>query len=126
MTRAPVLVVDDDAGLREILQLALTSEGYEVVVARDGVDALARIEQRQPRPILLDRMMPRMDALALADELRLRGLRSRIPMLLLTAANGASARAAQIEADGWLAKPFELPELLDKVDRLTAGVRRKR
>ena len=121
VSRVQVLIVDDDPGLREILELALAGEGYEVEVARDGLEALAKMEERPPRLILLDWMMPRMDAPSFASELRERGLRSRIPILLLTAANGAAQRAAQIEAEGWLAKPFELPKLFDEVERFTAS-----
>ena len=123
MTTA-ILVVDDDDGLREILELALLSEGYDVVAAGDGLAALEIIEERLPQLVLLDWMMPRMDGPAFAHELARRGLRPRIPILLLTAANAAPARAAQIAADGFLEKPFELPELLDEIDRLTsAGLR---
>jgi CheY-like chemotaxis protein len=116
---ARVLVVDDDDGLRAVIEAALLDEGYEVLVARDGLEALARIEQRPPRLVLLDWMMPRMDGPAFEAALRERGLRARIPILLLTATNRAPERAAQIRAESWLAKPFELPELLEAVERLT-------
>jgi len=119
VTSPPILLVDDDRGLREILEVALTSEGYEVIAARDGLAALDAIEQIIPAVVLLDWMMPRMDGPSFAAELDRRGLRARIPILLLTAANGAAMRAAQIQADAFLSKPFELPELLDTIDRLT-------
>lgn len=114
----PILVVDDDPGLREILELTLRSEGYEIVVARDGLDAMALIEERLPGLVVLDWMMPRLDGLGFAAELAHRGLRERVPILLLTAANAAENRAAQIEAAAVLAKPFELSDLLDTVERL--------
>ena len=116
--RRPILVVDDDAGLREILEMALRGEGYSVLVARDGLEALATIEDERPAVVLLDWMMPRLDGPGFAAELARRGLRGRVPILLLTAANGAEERAAQIRAESVLAKPFELPDLLDEVDRL--------
>jgi CheY-like chemotaxis protein len=119
--RRPILVVDDDPGLREILELALYSEGYSVLVARDGLEALATIEDELPSLVLLDWMMPRLDGPGFARELDRRGLRGRVPILLLTAANGAEERAAQISAESVLAKPFELPDLLGEVDRLAGA-----
>ena len=119
--KRPVLVVDDDSGLREILRLALETEGYEVIAVRDGLEALQQIERERPALVLLDWMMPRMDGPAFVAELEARGLRRRLPVLLLTAANGAHERGAKIAADGVVTKPFELPELLAEVDRLVAS-----
>lgn len=120
----PILVVDDDAGLREILELALQSEGYTVRVARDGLEGLAFVGEQVPGLVLLDWMMPRLDGPGFAAELARRGLRPGLPILLLTAANAAGERAAQIQADGVLAKPFELPDLLGEVDRLISPAHR--
>jgi two-component system response regulator MprA len=114
----PVLVVDDDSAIREILELALADEGYDVDLAGDGVEAIDKVNNKQPQLILLDWMMPRMDGEAFADELGRRGLRPAIPILMLTAAGNPEQKAARIGAEGFLTKPFELPTLLDEVARL--------
>ena len=114
----PVLVVDDDRAIREILEEALADEGYEVDLAGDGVEAIDKVNHRRPELILLDWMMPRMDGEAFADELDRRGLRPAIPILILTAAGNAQQKAERIGAEGYVTKPFELPRLLDEVARL--------
>lgn len=115
-----ILVVDDDPWIQQLLELVLADEGYTVVIANNGDEALAILDERQPSLILLDWMMPRMNGQQFARELSRRGLRSEIPVLLLTAAGGAPAKAALIGAEACLAKPFDLDELLDRVSQLLA------
>jgi two-component system, OmpR family, response regulator MprA len=111
-----ILVVDDDAGIQELLELALVGEGYDVLVARDGIDAFEKLRDIQPDLIVLDLMMPRMDGVTFARELRRRGY--RIPIMVLTAASRGEQRALALDADGYVAKPFSLPEFLGQVARL--------
>ena len=113
-----VLVVDDDRYLREVLQFALADEGYEVEVAGDGREALRRLEAEPPHLVVLDRVMPGLDGVAVAAELDRRGLRPAIPLLLLSAAIGPFW-PGQVQADAELAKPFDLDVLLGLVARLT-------
>ena len=115
-----VLVVDDDQGLQETLEAMLTLEGYRVVVASDGQEALDKLGDGQsdgglPHVILLDVVMPRMDGYAFAEELERRGLRSRLPIVLLTADARAEEKAARVGAEAFVEKPFEIDELLEKV-----------
>ena len=112
-----VLVVDDDAGLQETLQAALEFENYEVVIAEDGLVALEKLSTVTPNLILLDIMMPRMDGYTFAQELQRRGLRSSIPVIVLTADGRAQQKAALVGADGYLEKPFDIDEFLDQVER---------
>ena len=114
----PVLVVDDDAPIREVVDALLSEEGYEVVTAADGAAALARLRERPPGLILLDLRMPGMDGWAFARAYR-RSPGPHAPIVVLTAAREAAERAAQIGADGVLSKPFDLDELLDLVGRHT-------
>ena len=116
-----ILVVDDDPGIRELLELALNDEGYTVLVAGNGREALEHLGRHQPALIILDWMMPRMNGPELARELQRRGLRSRIRLLLLTAAGSPTAKAAGMRADACLAKPFDLYDLLKQVERLVGG-----
>jgi two-component system, chemotaxis family, chemotaxis protein CheY len=118
MLSKKVLVVDDDTSLQETLEAILDFEGYEVTVARDGLEALARLDETMPQLILLDLMMPRMDGYAFAEELAQRGLRPRIPILILTADGRADQKAQRVGAEGYLEKPFDVMTLLDKVSRL--------
>jgi CheY-like chemotaxis protein len=113
-----VLVVDDDAGMRETLAAALELDGYEIAVAPDGLEALGMVATFQPSLVVLDLMMPRMDGFTFAGELEAQGLRGRLPLLVLTADGRAQEKAARIGAEGWLAKPFDLAAFLERVSQL--------
>jgi two-component system response regulator MprA len=112
-----VLVVDDDASLRELIGEALRGEGYRVVDASDGLGAIEQVEAEAPSLILLDWMMPRMDGETFAAELRRRRPEASIPIVVMTAGGEARGRAASIQAAGFIRKPFELTQLLDEVAR---------
>jgi len=111
-----VLVVDDDEGVRELMVMALSSVGYEVVSAPDGAAALQLLATARPAVILLDLLMPTMDGWEFA---RLYEQRPgpHAPIIVLTAARDAQARAAEIKADAWLAKPFHLDALFACVEQ---------
>lgn len=116
-----VLVVDDDEGLQETLAMLLQGEGYHVLLASDGVEALEHLQNPQgarPAVILLDVMMPRMNGYELSEEMKRRGLRPGIPVVVLTADGRARQKAEQIGAEGYLSKPFDIPDLLDELERL--------
>ncbi len=120
---ARILVADDDRAIRESLTRALALEGYDVVEASDGAKALAAIELHKPDVAVLDVMMPNVDGLTVCRVLRAE--RNRVPVLMLTARTETSDRVAGLDAgaDDYLAKPFELDELLA---RLRALLRRTR
>jgi two-component system, response regulator, stage 0 sporulation protein F len=112
----PILVVDDDRGLREALVGLLEDEGHAVIAAGDGRAALQAIQISHPSLVLLDMRMPGLNGWDLARELTQRGI--TLPIVVMTAARDAAAWAAEIGAVAYLAKPFDLPELLDIVERL--------
>lgn len=114
---ATVLVVDDDDGVQVTVQSILEDEGYQVVVASDGLDALAKLDGFFPALILLDITMPRMDGYAFADELDRLGLRARIPIVVLTADGRAQQKAVRVGAVGYIHKPFTILALLEVVAR---------
>jgi len=116
-----VFVIDDDPWIHDVLTMVLEDEGYTVVNARDGQEALEQLDTHQPALILLDWMMPRMNALTFTQELRRRVPSPKIPIMLLTVDGNATAKAAQIGADAYLTKPFDLPILLDQVARVIEG-----
>jgi CheY-like chemotaxis protein len=116
--KGPILVVDDDPGIREFVELTLSDEGYEVKTAWHGAAALELAERFRPLVILLDMRMPVMDGWEFARQYRERP-GPHAPIVVVTAARDAIARAAQIAADGVLPKPFRLQQLLDVVDRFS-------
>ena len=118
---ATILVVDDDPLIQMTIGGILEDEGYTVVGAGDGLEALARLAELRPAAILLDITMPRMDGYAFATELARRGLREAVPVIVLTADGRAAEKAAQLGADGYLAKPFTLPTLLAEGARVAGG-----
>jgi two-component system response regulator MprA len=110
-----LLLVDDDAPIRRMLERTLTAEGYDVVAAADGGAALAAVERNVPDAIVLDVSMPGMDGLAVTRRLRAKGL--RVPILLLTARDAVHERVAGLDAgaDDYLVKPFDVDELSARV-----------
>lgn len=113
-----VLVVDDDPDILEALSEILEAEGFDIRRARNGKEALEKLEPDPPQLILLDLMMPVMDGWEFAQRLRQRPPRvANIPIIVLSADRNVSNKAAEIGAVGHLAKPFELNDLLDMVRR---------
>ncbi len=110
-----VLIVEDDPTLRRTVAEALQDVGYRVIGARDGVDALRVLESAAPWLILLDMGLPLMNGREFAHEVRRRNIKTKI--LVVTAALDAANLAKETDADGYIAKPFEVEELLDAVGK---------
>jgi len=108
------MVVDDDRKIRAMLRRSLTAEGYEVVTAADGYEALAAFEERQPDLVLLDVMMPGLSGIEVCKRIH---ERSTVPVLLVTAKDDVSDRVSGLDAgaDDYVVKPFALEELLARV-----------
>ncbi|MEI6044914.1 MAG: response regulator [Chloroflexota bacterium] len=109
-----VLVVDDEEDIRDFLTMSLSDEGYEVITAPHGAAALQQARQRPPQLILLDMRMPVMDGWEFSRAYREAPL-PHAPIIVLTAATDAAKFARQIQANGFLPKPFNLKELLKLV-----------
>lgn len=118
-----ILIADDDRAIREALSRALTLEGYDVVQAPDGAQALALMETSKPDVAVLDVMMPNVDGLTVCRVLRAE--RNRVPVLMLTARTETPDRVAGLDAgaDDYLAKPFDLDELLARIRALLRRAR---
>jgi DNA-binding response OmpR family regulator len=112
-----VLVVEDDLDLLLLMEMVLSEAGHRVRTAAEGRTALARVEEEMPDVILLDMRMPVMSGWEFAREFRTRHGRA-CPLVVVTAAENARLRATEVGADGWLAKPFDLDDLLALVSRL--------
>ncbi|WP_197041542.1 response regulator transcription factor [Chondromyces apiculatus] len=112
--RSPILVVDDDVEIREMLRLALSEEGYGVLCASDGAAALSLLDSEHPGLILLDMRMPVMDGWAFARAYAARP-GPHAPIVVITAAVDAGRWAREIGASAAIAKPFDLNRLIEAV-----------
>ncbi len=117
-TSGRILVVEDDGAVRRAVERALTFEGYDVLTARDGAEALATVLNESIDAIVLDVMMPIVDGLEAARRIRAR--RDTTPILILTARTEVSDREEGLDAgaDDYLVKPFALEELLARLRAL--------
>ncbi len=117
-----VLIAEDDREIREALERILRFEGYVTFTANDGAAALEAVTEHTPEVIVLDVMMPFVDGLAVCRRLRERG--DRTPVLMLTARHELRDRVDGLDAgaDDYLAKPFELEELLARIRALLRRV----
>jgi two-component system alkaline phosphatase synthesis response regulator PhoP len=113
-----ILLAEDEEHLREALKLNLELEGYEVTCAGDGVEALKAMENRYFDLIIMDLMMPELDGISAIQMIRLRN--ETVPILILSAKNASSDRVLGLKtgADDYLNKPFNLEELLLRVQKL--------
>jgi two-component system chemotaxis response regulator CheY len=117
--RRTILVVDDDtAVLRTVVEI-LAEEGYHLATATNGAEALDVLEKITPHLILLDMRMPVMDGWQFAQALR--GNQQAIPILVMTAAQDARKWAREIGASGYVAKPFDIGDLIDAIEHQLPG-----
>jgi len=112
-----VLVAEDDTTIREVLVEALSDDGYEVMAAANGADALRAIQTWRPALIILDVMMPDMDGHAFRARQRELRLAADVPVLVVSASRRAADHARELGAVAGIEKPFRLAELLDTVRR---------
>lgn len=113
-SRRNILVVDDDAALRNTLIEALEGEGYRTTSASNGLEALERLrgEKTPPAVILLDMMMPVMDGWAFRDEQQRDPQLAEIPVVVFSAQGNVKEMASEVSASAYLKKPVTLKELL--------------
>jgi two-component system response regulator MprA len=112
MSNKKILIVEDDANIRDVLKLALEFEGYEVVTAKNGKEGLDLLAETDPGLILLDLMMPIMNGWEFVDHLKEKNLYAKYPVIVVSA---YSERAKIIECRDFVQKPLELEELLTSV-----------
>ena len=110
-----VLVVDDNEAIREMIQQVLEVEGFRVSTAANGQEALEQIVEQPPAMVLLDLQMPVLDGWQ--TQARLRQERPELPVVFMTAGNRARVEAEKHHAAGYLAKPFNVTDLIDTVER---------
>ena len=113
MTR--ILIVDDDPAIRGLLVELLTDEGYQTLQAADGLEAIERARASSPSLVLMDLMLPVLDGAAATRTLKAEASTARIPIIAMSAGANLRLQADTLPADGVLAKPFDLDELLAEV-----------
>ncbi|MBS3800572.1 MAG: response regulator, partial [Thioalkalivibrio sp.] len=113
-----IMVVDDSITIRKVTARLLTRYGYDVVTARDGLDAVALLEERRPELILLDIEMPRMDGFEFAAHVREHPEFGDIPIIMITSRSGAKhrERAERLGVNGYLGKPYLENDLLNAIE----------
>ncbi|MBK8232762.1 MAG: response regulator [Candidatus Eisenbacteria bacterium] len=120
MERKRILVVDDEIYIVHILEFSLTMEGYEVVTAADGEEALKKIEEDRPDLVVLDIMMPKLDGYEVCRRIRRDEDHAQLPVILLSAKGRPVDREVGLEvgADDYIVKPFSPRRLLEKIREL--------
>ncbi|HVN89066.1 MAG TPA: response regulator transcription factor [Candidatus Binataceae bacterium] len=122
--RQKILIVEDEADIRELLRYSLTQEGFAVEEAADGAEALDRITRRAPDLVLLDLMLPRMSGLELCRRLRANVETAQIPVIVVTAKSAEVDRVLGLEmgADDYVVKPFSPREVVARVKAMLRRV----
>lgn len=120
MSGARIVVVEDEADIRRMLEFYLESEGFEVEGIANGGDAMARLEGDPPDALILDVMLPHHDGIEILGALRENAAWKEVPVLMLTAKAGEQdvVRAFDAGADDYVVKPFQLNSLVARVKRL--------
>lgn len=114
-----VLVIDDDPSILEVVEIALTERGYEVILADDGAEGLSRVERDRPDLVILDMVMPRRSGLMVLERLKQWGPNSP-HIIVLSASDHPKQREYALEcgAEAFLRKPVDIEVVADQVDQL--------
>lgn len=116
-TTLPILVIDDDQAMRNMLETVLLDEGYSVILARNGKEGLEMVDRQRPALVLLDLMMPVMDGWQFLEAIKARPEYSDLPILLLSASRQIASTARDNPVKAYIPKPFELARLLSCIDQ---------
>jgi len=121
--RSTVMVVDDSITMRRVASKLLERHNYEVVTAKDGVDALAQLQELRPDVMLLDIEMPRMDGFELATHMQNEETFSKIPIIMITSRTGEKHRdrAIEIGVTNYMGKPYQEDELIENIQSALGG-----
>ncbi|MCZ6676433.1 MAG: SpoIIE family protein phosphatase [Candidatus Poribacteria bacterium] len=120
-----ILVVDDDIDILELIEMSLTSDGFDVITANGGVSALEHAKAHSPDLILLDLMMPEMDGFAVMEKLKAEAQTRTIPVIMLTARAQTHEKVQGLGAgaDDYITKPFDLHELTARIEAVLGRTR---
>jgi len=120
MSKGKILVVDDEIYIVHILDFSLGMEGYEVVTALDGEQALEKVKTEKPDLIVLDIMMPKLDGYEVCKNIKSSASTQHIPVILLSAKgrNLDQKLGLDVGADGYITKPFSPRKLVERINQL--------
>lgn len=123
MAKGKVLIADDDPNVQELLSLYLTKDGYDVITASDGIEAVRKTQEADPDLLILDVMMPRLDGWGVCRAIR---ESSNVPIIMLTAKGEDYDRILGLElgADDYVVKPFHPVEVVARVKAILRRVQR--
>jgi len=111
-----ILIVDDEFDFIELVKFRLADQGYEFIVASDGVQALTQARQFKPDLILLDILLPDLDGLSVCEILRRQPATKKIPVIFMSALTGeVTRRSASLNAQDFFTKPLDLPRLQRRI-----------
>jgi DNA-binding response OmpR family regulator len=125
MSKGKVLVVDDEVNITQILEFSIGAEGYEVITAANGEEAIDKARREQPDLIILDIMMPKIDGYEACRVLKANPLTKGIPVVLLTAKGRDIDKRLgyEVGATDYIIKPFSPNKLVDRIHQLLVGSR---
>jgi DNA-binding response OmpR family regulator len=116
-----ILIVDDENDFIELLQYKLAGQGYDLIVANDGVHALSQARQLKPSLILLDILLPDLDGLSVCEILRRQPATKSIPIIFMSALTSeVTKRTVAMQAEDFFTKPLDLPRLVRRIADLLA------
>ena len=123
--RPTILIAEDSADSREMMQVLLETRGYQVVAADDGMHALEVALSSRPDLVLMDLELPKLDGLSVTRELRLHPTLTEVPIIILSGHDPSRFRQAALEAgcDDYLLKPIDFDRVQELLDRLIDGAR---
>jgi len=115
-----IIIVDDEPDILRTLEIFLKSEGFDVTVASDGIEALNRIRKEKPDLIVLDIMLPKLDGYSICRMLKFDERYKKIPIVVFTARAQEmdEKKAKEVKADAYITKPFQPDALLSKIKDL--------
>jgi len=113
-----ILLIDDDIDLQQLTKITLKTRGYIVETANNGLEALSKLETLRPVLIILDMNMPKLGGLGFYQKICNGQDRPLYPVLVLTARANLEQLLTQMNIDGFIAKPFEIDELVRQVDAI--------
>ncbi len=117
-----VLIADDEQDIKDVMQMYLEGQGYEVETAYDGLDTLDMVNTWQPQIVLLDIMMPVMDGISVCKKIKSDAATKGIKVVMVSAASKREkeGEAYQAGADGYVLKPFDPADLADIIEKTLA------
>jgi two-component system chemotaxis response regulator CheY len=120
MSAKTILTVDDSSSVRQMVKFTLVKEGYEVIEAQDGKDAVSKLNGRKVDMVVTDLNMPNMDGITLIKEIRKQASMKFIPIIMLTTESQESKKqeGKSAGATGWIVKPFKPEQLLGVVKKV--------